>query len=58
MRIVSILYIIIQVEFLGEQGTDTGGLTREFYRLIGYHASLKYFENTGCLKHNLIAFQV
>ena len=45
----------IQVDFLGEQGI---GLTREFYRLVGYHASLKYFESTGCFKHNLIAFQV
>ena len=48
----------MQVEFLGEQGSDTGGLTREFFDLVGYHASAKYFEPTGCFKHNSVAFQV
>ena len=32
-------YCFNQVEFLGEQGSDTGGLTREFFRLVGYHAA-------------------
>ena len=46
-----------QVEFLGEQGSDTGGLTREFFRLVGYHAT-KYLEPSGCFKHNSVALQV
>ena len=30
----------IQVEFMGEQGIDTGGLTRECFRLVGTTFSL------------------
>ena len=40
---------------MGEQGSDTGGLTREFFRLVGLHASIKYMEPTGCFKHNSVA---
>lgn len=43
---------------MGENGSDSGGLTREFFRLLSYHASLKYMEPTGCFKHNSLALQV
>ena len=36
---------------------DTGGLSREFFRLIAYHTALKYMDNTGCFKHNSLALQ-
>ena len=52
------MYMLIQVELFGEQGTDTGGLTREFFRLVGYHISIKYLEPTGYFKHNSLAYQV
>ena len=48
----------MQVEFLGEDGVDTGGVTQEFFRLIGYHTATKYMESTGCFKHNSLALQV
>ena len=38
--------------------SDTGGLTRNFFRLVGYHASAKYFEPHGCFRHNAAALQV
>lgn len=43
--------------FLGEQGMDAGGPTREFFRLLKLGMN-KYLEPTGCFKHDLIAFQV
>ena len=46
--------IHITAEFLGEQGSDTGGLTREFLRLVGQHAT----KPSGCFKHNSVALQV
>lgn len=49
---------ISQVEFVGEQGSNTRGLTQEFFRLVGLHAYTKYMEPTGCLIHNSIALQV
>ena len=51
-------YCTIQVEFLGEEGIDTGSVTREFFKFVGYHAAFKYFELTGCFKHNYVALQV
>ena len=44
--------------FVGEQGSDTGGLTREFFRLIQYSIMAKYMEDTGCFRHNAVAYQV
>ena len=44
--------------FVGEDGIDTGGLTREFFRLIAASFSQKYLDSTGCFKRNAIAFQV
>lgn len=42
---------------MGEQGTDGGGLTREFFTLVTRHCS-RYMESTGCFKHNSLALQV
>ena len=44
--------------FVGEDGIDTGGLTREFFRLIAASFSQKYLYSTGCFKRNAIAYQV
>ena len=44
--------------FVGERGSDTGGLTREFFRLIQYSIKSKYMEDTGCFRHNAVAYQV
>ena len=55
---VSVYLCTAKVEFLGEQGSDTGGLTREFFRLVAYYTSSRYMENTGCFKHNSVALQV
>ena len=49
---------LVQVVFVGEEGSDTGGLTREFFRLIAYNMKSKYLEKTGCFQHNAIAYQV
>ena len=43
--------------FLGEEGSDGGGLSREFFRLVAAHSS-KYLEATGCFKHNSLALKV
>ena len=52
------LKLLIQVVFVGEEGVDTGGLTREFFRLICYSIGSKFFESKGCLRHNATAYQV
>ena len=44
--------------FISEEGHDTGGLTREFFRLIAYTISTKYLDSAGCFKHDAIAYQV
>jgi len=44
--------------FVGEDGIDTGGLTREFFRLLAASFSAKYLDATGCFKQNAIAYQV
>ena len=43
---------------MGEEGTDTGGLTREFFRLICYSMGNQYLESTGCFRHDATAYQV
>ena len=43
------------MEFVGENGSDTGGLTREFFTVL---VSPKYIDSRGCFKHNSIALQV
>ena len=46
------------MSFVGEDGADTGGLTWEFFRLVGYGVSSKYLELTGCFRHDAVAYQV
>ena len=48
----------LQVEFVGELGHDTGGLKREFFRLLSKAISEKYMTPTGCLQHDSVALQV
>lgn len=43
---------------MGEAGSDTGGLTREFFRLFARAMASHYLEETGCFKHNAVALQV
>ena len=43
--------------FVGEEGVDGGGLTREFFRLVS-NVTSQYMESTGCFRHNAIAYQV
>ena len=51
-------YSQFQVEFVGEDGVDTGGLKREFFSLLFKKFNRKYMHVEGCLKHNAIALQV
>lgn len=44
--------------FVGEEGVDTGGLTREFFRIICDSIRSRYLESTGCFRHNATAYQV
>lgn len=46
------------MEFIGEYGTDTGGLTREFFILVGYVINFKYLDSAGAFLHNAVALQV
>ena len=43
--------------FVGEEGADMGGPTREFFRLIRRGMG-KYLEQTGSFKHDSMAYQV
>ena len=43
---------------MGEQESDTGGLTRHFFPVVARHTSAKYVEKTGCFKHYSVAFQI
>ena len=52
-----IVIISYQLVFVGENGADGGGLTREFFRLVSYSTSMKYIDS-GCLRHNSIDYQV
>ena len=47
-----------QVEFIGEEGVDSGGLTREFFQILFQQIASVYLDSTGCFKHNAVAFQV
>ena len=38
---------------MGEAGADTGGLTREFFRLFGKGMA----DKINCFKHNSVALQ-
>ena len=38
------------MEFVGECGSDTGGLTRELFRLFAKEMAATYIEPTGCFK--------
>ena len=46
------------VEFVGEEGIDSGGLKREFFRLLFQQMQAVYLDSCGCFKHNALAFQV
>ncbi len=46
-----------QVTFVGEEGADIGGPTREFFRLCKLNMS-KYLNETGCFIHDAVSFQV
>lgn len=37
---------------------DTGGLTREFFHLIGYSIGSTYVDSAGAFIHNAVAYQV
>ena len=43
---------------MGEVGTDTGGLSREFFRLLRNEVSGVYFNSAGGFQHNSLALQV
>lgn len=48
-----------QVEFVGEEGADTGGLSREFFTIVEKDIIRKYMhEDAGTFKHNSVALQV
>ena len=53
-----VLNLLTQVEFTGEDGTDTGGLRREFFRLLRTDLSGSYLNCTGGFQHNSVALQV
>lgn len=52
----SILYI--QVEFIGEDGCDTGGLRREFFSLLARNVTPSFIDDKGVFVHNALALQV
>jgi hypothetical protein len=47
---------LLNVEFIGEFGTDAGGLKREFFSIFK-HGMSAYMEETGCFKHNSVAYK-
>ena len=47
-----------EIGVIGEDGSDTGGLTREFFTVLAKSLSPKYIDSRGCFKHNSIALQV
>ena len=49
------VHLFIQVEFTG---TDTGGLRREFFRLLTTDMSGAYLNSFGGFQHNTLALQV
>jgi len=48
----------LQVEFAGEDGSDTGGLRREFFCLLTKGVAGAYLNATGAFQHNSVALQV
>ena len=48
----------MQVEFVGEIGSDTGGLTREFFSLVSKDLCPHYITPKDCLQHNSLDLQV
>ena len=46
------------MEFIGEDGVDTGGLTREYFMLIRNSIAARYLEACGVFRHNATAYQV
>jgi hypothetical protein len=48
---------MLNVVFVGEEGSDTGGLTREFFRLVSYALKSRYITATGCFRHDAVAYQ-
>ena len=49
---------IFQVSFIGEDGDDSGGLTREFFTLLPKEILNQFMEPTGVFRHNAVALQV
>ena len=49
-----------QVMFIGEAGSDTGGLKQEFWRIFAYSAAEKYFigDKFKTLQQNVLDLQV
>ena len=47
-----------QVSFTGETGTDSGGLSREFFTLLSRDMARTYLEVTGVFRHDGLALQV
>lgn len=45
------------VEFVGEDGLDNGGLTREFFSWFGHALQGRFLSSTGCFIHNSVAMQ-
>ena len=43
---------------MGEEGVDTGGLTREFFSILERSVSPKYITEKGVLIHDSVALQV
>lgn len=48
----------VQVEFVGEEGEDMGGPTREMFRLVRHEMAKKYLEETRCFKLDSTALDV
>ena len=44
--------LLFQVEFVGEQGSDTFGMTREFFTYVGHAMSTRYLTRTDCVAYN------
>lgn len=46
------------MEFVGEEGLDTGGLTREFFSLLQQTVVPTYINEKGSFVHNSVALRV
>lgn len=56
--LLGITHSCFQVEFVGEVGSDTGGLKREFFCLLTRSLSETYLYASGSFQHNSVALQV